>query len=209
MICPPIIPLCQSLGIPISVYSPPTATSLVYLVAVLLPWSLSHGQIGKTSRIRPLTYNSINSLLPDSPWYCAMSKRPYYHYALRILQFPTSLHKRLYQSGFNTWFSGGDEMSSGKAGVETWLLSRIAKQCKAKRINFQKEEWQQLRVVFIHVGAIQNLHKLPGLAELCRHSPQVTQFWTYGTHVSVNPKFWGMREILLCGKCSLCSLSLR
>ena len=193
---------------------------LTFLIAALLPWSLSPSQIVRRSRLPPGVYLPVNtdieSTLDQIRWERSIRLKPVYHHALRILRFPIVLHKFMSEPNhsFSVWWDGGDG-SKKKAGIETHMLFSIMEQCRAKklpceprgtgdpraasdpRITNDPRVNTEPRVMFVHVGAVKSLRNLPGLLELC--SKSLTQFWTYGTHRTIEPEYWGVREIYPCG----------
>lgn len=195
---PPTGSLCSVLGVPFSVYVP-TSTSFVFLVAALIPWS----QISKSCRRPPSLYlpatnQSEPMILDTARWERSLRRKPLYHHGLQILGFPAWLHNFMAEpdnNSFNVWWYGGDG-SKEPAGIETRMLLEIINRWdRRKRVKFDAKE--EIRAVFVHVGAVKTLHKLPKLIDRC--SSLTTTFWTYGTHVSIEPEWWGMREILPCG----------
>jgi len=53
-------------------------------------------------------------------------------------------------------------------------------------------------VIFVHVGALRTLNKLPALADRRCKRPEI-QFITYGSHESVKPIFWGFEQVFPVG----------
>lgn len=175
----------------------------VFLVALLVPWSLSPAQLAKDWRVSanmhlPADTDMEPMILDKTRWTRSIRTKPVYHHALRILQFPTWLNTFMSEPGrdrgFSVWWDGGDG-SRKKPAMETHMLYAILEQCRAKKLS----NLADARVVFVHVGAIKTLHKLPGFLDLLSKSCHV-QFYTYGSHESVPPEQWGVREIFPCGK---------
>jgi hypothetical protein len=79
--------------------------------------------------------------------------------------------------------------------METLLLYSIMEQCRAK---YQNSASPDVRIVFVHIGALKTIHKFPSFVERCSKA-QMVQFYTYGTHESIPPDEWGIREIYPCG----------
>ncbi|KAF9015377.1 hypothetical protein BDQ17DRAFT_1536047 [Cyathus striatus] len=92
------------------------------------------------------------------------------------------------------WNEGVQGSKTGK-DPETKLLQAVLRECPGARDVGHKSD---IRVVFVHVGALRTLHKLPGLTER-RLRVASLQFYTYGTHPTVCPEIWGIREIYPCG----------
>jgi hypothetical protein len=126
-----------------------------------------------------------------------------YHHALRILKFPDWLHDTMSMPNrpYCVWYEGGDDPSHA-AGLETVLLNNILKYCGAKNVGYKTD----VRAVFVHVGALRTLYKLPAFPE--RRSRRVElRFFTYGTHAAVAPERWGIREIYPLGTLACTSAS--
>lgn len=111
---------------------------------------------------------------------------PAYHRALRILDFPKEVHAYMSEGDrpFLVWHMRGSADTDGN--LETEALLAIMKQCGAKRVAHNKD----VRVVFVHVGALQTLHDLTALMERRSKRFEIT-FYTYGSHPSVPPDQWG------------------
>ncbi|KAG6861207.1 hypothetical protein C0995_002556 [Termitomyces sp. Mi166 len=171
------------------------------LVAALVPWTLSSGQLSRHHR-HPANENlpaqaEMDPLVKDeTQWVRTLRIKPRYHYGIRLLKFPRSLHTYLSDDGhertFSVWFEGGDGTKK-KPGLETIILFKILEKCRTKHTHIR-----DARIIFIHVGAIERLEKLPSLLQICSSSFSV-QFYTYGTHETISSKFWGIREIYPCG----------
>lgn len=174
------------------------------LVAALIPWALSPAQVAEEWR-RPYSATippdtQLEQTLLDRPrWDRSIRTKATYHHALRILKFPLWLHKFMseeeHDRSFCIWWEAGDGNDSKREpGAETMMLSSIMAQCRAKNYG-QKAD---ARVVFVHVGALKTLHRLPRIVERRSKKPEV-QFYTYGTHESIPRAYWGVREIYPCG----------
>ncbi|GLB33577.1 hypothetical protein LshimejAT787_0104610 [Lyophyllum shimeji] len=174
------------------------------LVAALVPWDLMSGQLTKHSRKPPNTYLPVNADLDEAMisdeirWTRSIRTKSTYHHALRILKFPKWLHDYLLAEGrertFWVWWEGGDGTKK-KAGMETHLLHAIMEQCRARKV---RQNLAEARIVFVHVGALRTLFKRQGVLEIIAGCPHI-QFYTYGTHETVPPEYWGVREIYPCG----------
>lgn len=120
--------------------------------------------------------------------------------AIAALEFPDDL--RLYMSQPNrtycVWWTPGDG-SQAISGPETQLLHDIMRSCKAKDVGHKAD----VRVVFVHVGALTTLHRLPALAERRSKRPEI-HFYTYGYHASVPREQWGVRAIYPLGMLKTC-----
>jgi hypothetical protein len=114
----------------------------------------------------------------------------------QYIQFPHNLRDYMSQPQrtYCVWWSPGDGTTAAP-GLETNLLHSIMKSCRAKNVGHKAD----VRVVFVHIGAVKTLHKLPALAERRSKRPEI-HFYTYGTHVSVPREQWGVRAIYPLGK---------
>lgn len=118
------------------------------------------------------------------------------HRALRDLRFPPTLFKYL-TDGTNRPYviwtgQPGNLQSNGD--VETQNLQTILDVTGIKKTTVNDS-----RFVFIHVGALDTVHKLAGYSER-RGSKLWVYFYIYGTSVKVDPCLWGVHEIWPCGK---------
>ncbi|KAG5351646.1 hypothetical protein C0989_005418 [Termitomyces sp. Mn162] len=97
-----------------------------------------------------------------------------------------------YERTYSVWYEGGDGTKK-RPGMETLALFGILDKCGIKRSHIQ-----DARIVFIHVGAVKHLHKLPGFLDICSTSFPV-QLYTYGSHETIARGLWGVREVYPCG----------
>ncbi|KAJ7456662.1 hypothetical protein FB451DRAFT_1276767 [Mycena latifolia] len=157
------------------------------LVAALLPWKV----FPEESR-RPF------SLLPQRPkspipsrvdWKKNMGNSKY-QLGLRILKFPSTLHEWMSKSNrpYCIWPPSGDQKAP--QDIETGYLLEILTRCGAKKVSFKSD----IRAIFVHVGALKSIRKLPLLVDRRSQTCSI-RFYTYGTHETVHPEHWGIREI--------------
>ncbi|TFK40949.1 hypothetical protein BDQ12DRAFT_678640 [Crucibulum laeve] len=165
------------------------------LIATLLPWKLTPSQVAMESR-KPATllipsHTRLQPTLESPRWIRAIRTKLTYQHALHVLKFPLELHTFLSsrERPFCIWYEVGDG-SKQNAGFETMLLYSIMEQCRASNVGKKAD----VRVVFVHVGALDTLHRLPALMERRAKTPHL-RFYTYGTHESIMPEHWGIREI--------------
>jgi hypothetical protein len=170
------------------------------LVTALFAWSTTPGVYSKYEWRVPFTELASDSLelpkLESNRWDRTLRNNSMYHHAIRILKFPKVLADYMSRPNrpYCVWWSGGDG-SPTECGLETTLLHSILERCHARNVGHKTD----VRVVFVHIGALKTLHKLPALAE--RRSKRFeVQFFTYGTHESVMPEQWGIHEIYPLGK---------
>jgi len=173
------------------------------LVAALIPWRLSPKYQAYEWRKRFSTHHLADETifkptLDAGRWSRSLRVKSHYHHALRILQFPKWLHDYMSQPNraYCVWWESGDGTKKDQ-GLETTLLFSIMEQCRAKNVGHKAD----VRAVFVHVGALRSLHKLPALVERRSKRPEVN-FYTYGTHESVPSERWGIHEIFPIGRLS-------
>ena len=169
-----------------------------------MPWELT------TKEFRTVTWKSRSPTLErtlDPAFAAALeaagrkvtTQRRFYQ-ALHILGFPKSLYEFLFQTQsprpYCIWNEPGDTTLTGAVGYETSLLREILAQCTLARDVGYKTD---VRIVFVHVGALGTLHVLPALA-VRRMRQSELRFMTYGTHPSVPRERWGIREIYVLGE---------
>ncbi|KAG5721565.1 hypothetical protein E4T56_gene13050 [Termitomyces sp. T112] len=171
------------------------------LAAALVPCNRSGFQFSENHRNPPKKYLpaqiDMEPLLSNQNlWLRSIKTRPRYHHALRVLEFPRMLHNYFcedeYERTYSVWYEGGDGTKK-RPGMETLALFGILDKCGIKRSHIQ-----DARIVFIHVGAVKHLHKLPGFLDICSTSFPV-QLYTYGSHETIARGLWGVREVYPCG----------
>ncbi|THH16827.1 hypothetical protein EW146_g3874 [Bondarzewia mesenterica] len=166
-------------------------------VAALVPWALPEKQASSLRIWRmpeerePFAYLTDNAepvVVADLAR--SVRSEPRYHRALHVLRFPKWLHSFMSQPGrkYCLWKMRGDGTPEE---LETQALKCILGRCAGAEDAGHKAD---VRVVFVHVGSLDSLHKLPALAERRKKRPEI-QFFTYGTHERVPPERWGIHEI--------------
>ena len=196
LIFPPSIDdLCRLLKVPAALLEAPTAP----MIAALVPWELSRQEYDdarwfklrsdETTRVPfdPAVATLANERSPNNS---ALQR------ALRILNVPKSLFRFLTSStrAYCLWYVDADGKNGDAAGVETSALRTVLSTLKAKDMGYKAD----VRIIFVHVGALKTLHKLPVLAERRSKQPEM-RFYSYGTHESVAPERWGIRELFPIG----------
>jgi hypothetical protein len=201
-----LVGLCRCLKVPSGVQVSGS------LVAVLLPLASSLAQCSRSWRKPPSMYipaeTHMEPMIADKTrWDRSIRTKPFYQHAIRMLQFPSWLHEYLsaaeHTRAFCVWWETGD-VRKKKAAMETKFLYSIMEQCRAKHSSSSSSD---IRVVFVHVGALKNIHKFPSFVERCSKG-NLIQFYTYGTHESIPPEEWGVREIYPCGMFRLNTVSV-
>jgi hypothetical protein len=187
---PAMTHLCQRFKVPENLQKSDS------LVVTLIPWAITAEQANKEWR-KPydgtrliqeiLTGNDRSKFLRSKRKYCR---------GLRVLKFPKALHDFMSKSNrtYCLW-STGDDDPADSPHIETEWLTSILDVCQAKNVGLKI----LARVLFIHVGALKKLQNLPDLVDRRSKHPEI-QFYTYGTHESVVPERWGIREIFPIGE---------
>jgi hypothetical protein len=170
------------------------------LVVAILPYALSQEQI-KTVPQAPKT--QLRPTLQQGPKTRPIAKYPPRHRATKILGFPEALRKFLsdeYTRPFTVWPDPDLRTTSMKnrQSLETRLLLNILESGQRRSANSKSD----VRVAFIHIGSLHQIHKFPEFAE--RRTKSYLQFYTYGTHYDVPPDMWAVKEIYPCG--GLCNI---
>ncbi|KZT21687.1 hypothetical protein NEOLEDRAFT_1181525 [Neolentinus lepideus HHB14362 ss-1] len=167
------------------------------LTAVLLPWRLTSEKYKKVGW-QGEGKLPVNDGRPDSGRAIVTAAKipALVLQAIHLLNFPQWLYDHMVMRDskrpyciWNTY----DRMST-KLCVETSALQVILKHCGASDVGLKAD----VRVVFIHVGSLDTIHKLPAFVERRCRRPEI-QFVTYGTYENVPIGRWGVREIFPVG----------
>lgn len=151
-----------------------------FLLAALLPLKLKPAQCSQTdARVDP----NVNP--PSTP----LNQTSL---AIQALGFPEELRLFMPLRAYCVWRDLSDG-TQDRPGPETRFLHDIMTSCKAKDVGHKAD----VRVVFVHVGAMKTLHRLSALAER-RRRPEI-RFYTYGSHPTVPREDWGVFPIYLIG----------
>ncbi|KAL4068268.1 hypothetical protein V8B97DRAFT_1974437 [Scleroderma yunnanense] len=162
------------------------------LLVVLLPSSISSNSFSEMGE-RAVCDIQHSSSPPGKPHW--LHRRPLIYQAIFFLGFPSSLLEFFDNPSrtYGIWFSSSD-CGQSTSGLETALLQLILGATRATVSNLKDE----VRVIFIHVGALPTIRALPSLVAKLSQTPE-TQFFTYGTHPSVESWRWGVHEIFPLG----------
>jgi hypothetical protein len=116
--------------------------------------------------------------------------------AIQCLGFPRTLweYMRAPHHPYVVWWFPSDGTTS-TPGLETTLLLKILQACRAQKV---EADDNRLRVVFVHVGALESLHRLSTITRMRQH-PEI-HFFSYGSHPSIPSEQWGVRAIYPLGK---------
>jgi len=125
----------------------------------------------------------------------SLRKDPSYHRAVSILRLPRWLYDEMPKSKYCIWNKDGDGTPS-EPGFETRALIHVLEKRGAEDVGIKAD----VSFVFVHVGAIKTLYLLPALMER-RMKRLDIRFVTYGTHHTIPPARWGVRQIYPAGEC--------
>jgi hypothetical protein len=171
-------------------------------IAALLPWKV----VGVKARAHRLFRDPCDRThgiyRPGKTDYIVMAERerslrkdPSYHRALSILGLPKWLYDEMSKAKYCIWNKDGDGTPS-EPGFETRALIHVLKKRGAEDVGIKAD----VSFVFVHVGAIKTLCLLPALMER-RMKRLDIRFVTYGTHHTIPPARWGVRQIYPAGEC--------
>ncbi|KAI6134055.1 hypothetical protein EDD17DRAFT_1619414 [Pisolithus thermaeus] len=162
------------------------------LQVALIPFSIPLPLLVKIGH-KPI--QDVQALSPSLGRFHSLHKKPIIFQAIVCLGFPASLLEFLDSPNrtYAVWFSLSD-CGQSTSGLETAHLQLILGATKATPCNVKDD----VRVVFIHIGSISRIQTLPSVASKLSEYPE-TQFFTYGTHPSVDSQRWGVHEIFPLG----------
>lgn len=175
------------------------------MVVVLMPWIL------KPSLYSDLSFRSdeLNQTTNDEELRkCKLPKRnppltltPKVERAIRVLGFPDWFLSFIPKREYCIWAYPVEPMptNAGKdfsaaTRRDTISLLFLLKYLDAFNVGYKAD----VRVIFVHIGALRTLNKLMALADRRLKRPEI-QFITYGSHESVKPIYWGFDQIFPVG----------
>lgn len=167
------------------------------LVVALFPWSISVDAFEKHSWTQPRSV-LCRETSPLDENYDTLSKDSHhdlYNRGLRILRFPKPLYDFMSQPDMKYCIWHEKDGGPNTPGLETRCLETILRRCGSEDVGHKKD----LRVIFVHVGSIDSLHKIGALAARRAKRAEI-RFFSYGSCNSVPPERWGVREIYPIGK---------
>lgn len=117
--------------------------------------------------------------------------------AVNFLHFPRRLAETmsLPDRPFIIW----DDYPLEAPHSETRALRTVLAACSSPRPAKEVQPLDHAKVIFVHIGALATLYRLPRLVER-RSKHQETFFYLYGTHPNINPTQWGIREVFVLGE---------
>ncbi|KZT06371.1 uncharacterized protein LAESUDRAFT_726201, partial [Laetiporus sulphureus 93-53] len=171
------------------------------LIVVLVPWEMPRHQYEKASwfkrRVAPSNEGSPQASLIKQLRGVGrtFSDNRQLYRALYVLKFSRSVidYMSWPKRPYCVWHTPGDG-TMAESGAETAMLRAVLEAYTAEDVGYKKD----VRAIFIHVGALASFNAFPALAERRSKRPDI-QFYTYGTHESISPERWGIREIYLFG----------
>ncbi|KAJ6589867.1 hypothetical protein DFH09DRAFT_1425319, partial [Mycena vulgaris] len=135
-------------------------------------------------------------LLSPAQWRTSLALEPRWHLSLRILKLPPHIQKFAYAHASVVWFARASD--DDVPDDDTKHLRRVLEKCKpGARAGVVPPNEDSAQLVFVHVAALANIHKLPLLAQ--RRGRQGVHFYLYGTHTALPRHRWGFREIYKLG----------
>lgn len=125
---------------------------------------------------------------------------PLYQCGLRILKFPKYLHDFMSQPNrpYGVYYAQtavSPNAPPAPPDGETACLLAILNQCGATNVGLKAD----VKALFIHIGCLPLMGMVPAMWMRRAKRPELRIF-TYGTHESVAPSRWGVREIYPIGK---------
>ncbi|KAI0343935.1 hypothetical protein BDW22DRAFT_1327569, partial [Trametopsis cervina] len=174
------------------------------ILAALVPWKItvdeytqnrwqqSQSDISDAGKLDPQLVKAIE----DNGESEKLLRKPLFSLGLRIHRFTAEVYDFLTRTPhrpYCIWHAPVDG-TSDEPGYETSALVAVLDECGAKNVGYKAD----VRILFVHVGALPTLHKLPALG-MRRLKHYDMHIYSYGTHPSVAPERWGLREIYPCG----------
>lgn len=190
--------LCERLNIPLSYKSADC------LLVALMPWHVPPSKYSlrhlRPDELRDTSFElEIQEIRKE---YTNLALKPHIETAIRMLGFDFPFVKFLPMRKFCVWSRQVDPEPTekgrnfSKLRPETKALLDVLSFLKARNVGYDDLD---ARIIFVHVGSVRNIQKLPNMVSRRANKPEV-QFITYGTHESVKPSLWGFREIYPLGK---------
>ncbi|KAJ7782690.1 hypothetical protein B0H16DRAFT_1493982 [Mycena metata] len=144
----------------------------------------------------PMERTVERAVLSPEQWRKSIREEKRYHTALHIIQLPVHVREFVYSHPSTVWCKIPDGDADEREDHQTQLLRHILRKSKAGSVA-PEDLPAETHTVFVHVGALRNIHNLPHLMQR-RLRPDV-RFCLYGAHETVHPSRWGFREIYLLG----------
>ena len=193
--------LCSRLSVPHSL------RNTGGLVIAILPWQKTPEDFAN-KRFREPRYNILG---PDAEKSVVrkvsgqVQQSLSYQSALAVLAMPDNILSFIPKRAYCIWAASVEEKPPDSGRGFKKIYRNLREETKALISVLEKNEAQNvgyrtdLRIIFVHVGALRTLTKLPALVER-REKRNEIRFYTYGFHHSVDPRYWGMHEIYPIGE---------
>jgi hypothetical protein len=166
------------------------------LIGAVYPWSLPD------TRFKQAGWSSVGSVVHDRHITHSLAtttddlalKDPALYRSLSLLRFPRLLVDfltRLPGARCCLWdMNAHNGSSDGALDMDTRALQIILRKYKGKLM----KPSERADIIFIHIGALSTIYRLPMLNDRRAKEPQL-RVVTYGAHYSVPTSHWGVREI--------------
>lgn len=182
----------------------PESLRTVPLVAALVPWKLTVDQYKEHEwqrshdALNPEDYH-VDPKLVEKLDGSQLAAKPLYAQGLRIHHFTIADYEFFTRSprAYCVWHAPADG-TSAEPGFDTRSLLAVMETWKAHKVDLPLRG-NNPRVIFVHVGALKTFYKFDTLAAL-RRKRQEIRFYSYGTHQTIAPERWGLREIYPIGR---------
>ncbi|KAJ7036712.1 hypothetical protein C8F04DRAFT_1257595 [Mycena alexandri] len=194
------------------VFTPPTARYLLRvppdmcrktcLIAALLFNQDPSPNKAEHKHFLPLLKRRVEpAVLSPDAWRRSIREEYAYHLALCVLQLPKEVREFIFDHASTVWFNSGN--GDFREDQDTQHLHRVLRKSK---LGVVPPESLSANIVFVHVGALKNIHNLPHLTQ--RRLRSDIRFCLYGTHETVPSRALGTPRHLFIGleideKCSL------
>ncbi|KAI5124451.1 hypothetical protein M0805_008335 [Coniferiporia weirii] len=185
--------LCKRLNVP------PRYLVNDSLVLALMPYHIPPSKYRELYfRSDEIRYTAQDEELPKTLEALPMlALRPGLEKFLRALDFPQWFLSFLPLRRYCVWAFRVEptlkDQGKGLSGAlrdDTRALLAVLSYLKAENVGHTGD----VRVVFVHVGAVQTINRIRALADWRCNKPEV-RFVTYGYHENVKPSLWGFSEI--------------
>lgn len=186
---------------------PPYLQDQSSVLAALIPWTLTVEAYtaNRWRQVRSDPYKGAATLNPElfevlrqKGKKRKLLQTPLFSQGLRIHKFDADIYDFLTRASrsYCVWHTPADG-ALNEPGYETRALISVLDDCNANNVGYKAD----VRVIFVHIGALPTLRKLQALA--MRRCKQIDlRIYSYGTHATVPPDRWGLREIYPVGASS-------
>lgn len=162
------------------------------LIAALIPWAMSPEQL---NGVLPSYQSSISPEAAIETFnQRELTRLTILQHGLRILQWPTWLDSHLREGvrSYHIWSVGCPEDKHPNRDFETTILRKVLQHYGMAREE-KPAPGENAKLIFVHIASVKTLALLPVLLE--RRMTLGCVFVLYGTHPSITPDRWGIREV--------------